>query len=72
MHRQIYATRGQGFFNFLGEHALGADLGESHLCNLVAGSLDDPDFHFVAALTQQVGDVICLPKSELRPARADA
>ena len=40
----------QRFLNFLGEHALGADLGESDIGDLVAGSLDDFDFDLVPAL----------------------
>ena len=72
MHRQIDAAGGQGFFNFLSEHALGTDFGESLVCNLVASGLEDLDFHFVAALAQPGGDMIGLPESQLRPARTDA
>ena len=62
----------QRFFNFLGEHALGADLGESDVGDLVAGGLDDLDFDLVAALREQSGDVIGLPERELRSAGTDA
>ena len=38
---QVDAAFRQGVFDFLGEHALGADLGQRHVGDLVAGSLDD-------------------------------
>ena len=70
--REIDAVFGQRFFNFLGEHALGADLGEGNIGNFVAGGLDDFDFDFVAARFEQTLDVIRLPERELRSAGADA
>ena len=47
MHGEIYATVGQRFFNFLGEHALGTHLRECHFLQTVSGGLDDLDFHVV-------------------------
>ena len=46
---EIDPAVGQRFFDFLGEHALGADLGEGHVEDLVASGLDDFEFDFVAA-----------------------
>ena len=65
MHREIDAAFGQRVFDLLGEHALGADLGESDIGDLVAGGLDDLQLDLVAALAQQRGDVIGLPESQL-------
>ena len=71
MHRKIDAAFGQRFFNLFGEHALGADLGERDVGDLVAGGLDDLDLDFVSALAQQVGNVVRLPERELRAARTN-
>ena len=53
MYGEIDAAFEQRFFDLLGEHALGADLGEGDVENLVAGGLDDFQFDFVSALAQQ-------------------
>ncbi len=37
---EIDAAFGQGLFNFLREHALGADFGQRDVGNLVAGGLE--------------------------------
>ena len=72
MHREIDPPFGQCFFNLLGEHALGADLGERNISNLVAGGLDDLQLDFVSTLAQQRGDVVRLPERQLRSARANS
>src|SRR5580704_131611 len=72
MHRQIDATLGKCFLDFLGEHALGADLGERYFLQPVAGRLDDFDFHRVTARAQERGNVVGLPERELRATTADA
>ena len=72
MHGEIDAASGERFLDFLGEHALGADHGESHVGDLVAGGVDDFDFNFVAARAQERGNVVGLPKGKLRAAGADA
>ena len=63
---------GEGIFDFLGEHALGADLGECDFLEAIAGGFDDLDFDFVTLDAEQFGDVIGLPEGELRAATADA
>ena len=65
MHSEIDASGGQGLFDFLGGHALGADFGEGDVCNFVSGGVDDFDFDFVSAGPQQRGDVVGLPEGEL-------
>jgi hypothetical protein len=65
VHRDINPAFGQRLFDLLGEHALGADLGESNVDDFVARGLDDLELDFVAALAQQRRDVIGLPESEL-------
>ena len=72
MHGEIDAPGGESFFNFFRKHAFGADLGQGDVGDLVASSVDDFDFHFVAAAAQQRGDVVGLPEGELRAAGADA
>ena len=71
-HGEVHAVLGQRFLNFLGEHALGADLGQSDIGNLVAGGLDDLNFDLVSALLEQRLDVIGLPERKLRSAGTDA
>ena len=44
MHGQVHAALGQRLFDFLGEHALRADLRKRHFLQPVAGGLDDLDF----------------------------
>ena len=72
MHGEIDAFGGQGLFDLLGEHALGANLGESDVGNFVARGVDDFDFNLMSAGAQESGDVVGLPKSELGAARADS
>ena len=72
MHGEIDASGGEGFFDFFGEHALGADHGEGDVGDFVAGGVDDFDFDFVAAGAQERGDVVGLPEGELGAAGADA
>ncbi len=52
VHGEVHCVLGQRFFNFLGKHALGSDLGERHIGDLVASGLDNLDFDLVAALAQ--------------------
>ncbi len=72
VHGEVNPVFDQGFFDFLGEHALGADFRQRHVGDFIARSLDDLEFHGVALSAQQVGDVVGLPECELRAARADA
>ena len=72
MHGEIDASGGEGFFDFFGEHALGADHGQGDVGDFVAGGVNDFDFDFVAAGAQQGGDVVGLPEGELGAAGADA
>ncbi len=51
MHREIDASGGERLFNLLREHALGSDLGQSNVGDLVACGVDDFDFNFVSAGT---------------------
>ena len=62
----------QRFLNLLGEHALGADLGESDIGDSVAGRLDDFNFDLVPALLKQRLDVAGLPQGKLRSAGTNA
>ena len=48
VHRQVDAALEQRFFNFLGEQALGADLRQRHVGDLVAGGFDDFDARWLA------------------------
>src|SRR5215471_840773 len=72
MHGKVDATGGEGLFDFLGEHAFGADLSQSDVGDFVAGGVDDFDFHRMAALAEQGSDVVGLPEGKLGAARADA
>jgi hypothetical protein len=77
MHSEIDAASGEGFFdlfrkNSLAQSTLGANHGEGNIGDLVAGSVDDFDFHFVSTSTQQRGNVVGLPEGELGAARANA
>src|ERR1051326_6236687 len=69
---QIDAPGREGFFDFFGEHALGAYFGEGHVGDLVTGGMNNFNFDFVAAGAEQRGNVVGLPKGELGAARADA
>ncbi len=53
MHGEIDFAGGERFFDFFGEHALGANHGEGDVGDLVAGGVDDLDLHFMPALAQQ-------------------
>ena len=72
MDGEINASCGEGFFNFFGEHALGADHRQRDVGDFVAGGVNDLDFDFVATVAQEGGDVVGLPERELGAARADA
>src|SRR5579864_625480 len=72
MHCEIDASGAKRLFNFLCEHALGADLGQGDVGYFVAGSVDDFDFNFVATSAEKRGDVVGLPEGELGAAGADA
>ena len=72
VHREIDTVFDQRFFDFLGEHPLGADFGQRNVGDFIAGGLDDLQFHGVALRAQQIGDVVGLPERELRAAGADA
>jgi hypothetical protein len=65
MHGEIDAAGGKRLFDFFGEHALGADHGEGNVGDLVAGGVDDFDFHFMAARAQKRGDVVGLPEGQV-------
>ena len=71
VHGEIGAAVEQGFLNLLGEQALGPDLGERHIGDLVAGGLDD----FDAARKPGGGELPLhptgLPQGKLRTARCD-
>ena len=53
------------FLDLLGEHALGPDLSEGNVSDLVAGGLDDLQFHLVALLAKQGADMVRLPERQL-------
>ena len=72
MHREIDPLLRQRFLDFLGEHALGADLGESDIGDPVAGGLDDFNFDVMPALLEQRFDVTGLPQGKLRSAGTNA
>ena len=61
VHGEIDTAGGEGFFDFLGEHALGADLGEGDAGNFVAGGMNNFNFDFISAGAKQGGDVVGLP-----------
>ena len=69
---KIDTSLGKRFFNFLGEHPLGADLSKSDFLQPVTGGFDDLDFGGVTLGAQKSGNMICLPERELRSATADA
>src|SRR5271165_4849160 len=71
MHCEIDAAFGQRILNLLGEHALGANLGESDVGDLVASGLNDLQLHFVPTRAQKRRNVVGLPESQLRSAGAD-
>ena len=53
MYGEIDTAFEQRFFDLLGEHALGTNLGKGDVENLVAGGFNDLQFNFVSALAQQ-------------------
>ena len=71
VHREIDPVLGQRFFNFFGEHALGADLRQGDIGNPVTGGLDDFNFDLVSLPLEQSLDVIGLPECQLRSAGTD-
>ena len=72
MNGEIDSSGSKGFFDFLGEHALGADLGEGDIGDLVACGVDDFDLDLVPAGQQEGRDVVRLPEGKLRAPGADA
>jgi hypothetical protein len=58
---EVDAAFGERFFNFLGEHAFGADLREGYFLQAVAGCLDDFDFDLMALSAQERSNVVGLP-----------
>jgi hypothetical protein len=77
VHSQIDKSGSKSFFDLLCENsfaksALGADLSQRNVSDLVACSADDFDFDFVSLCAQERGNVIGLPESELRAAGSDA
>jgi len=58
---KIDAAVGEGFFDLLREHSLGADLGERDFLKAVARGLDDFNLDTVPVLTQEGRDVVRLP-----------
>src|ERR1700733_8881801 len=71
MNREIDASICERFLNFFREHPFGADHGEGDVGNLVAGGVNNFDFHFVSARAKKCGDVVGLPQGQLRAAGAD-
>ena len=59
---EIGAAVEQRFFDFLGEETLGADLGQRHVGDLVAGGLDDLDAALVAGGGELRGHPAGLPQ----------
>ena len=68
---EVDASFGEGFFDFLGEHALGADLGEGDFLKAVAGGFNDFDIDFMALGDEEGLDVMGLPKGQLRTTASD-
>jgi hypothetical protein len=66
VHGQIGPTVQQGFLDFLDEQPLAADLGQGHVQDLVAGGLDQQQFHRRARVVglDAVLDVVRLPQGE--------
>ena len=64
MHRQIDAPFRQRVLDLLGEHALGSDLRERDVENLVARGLDNLQLDFVPLFDQQGGNVFGLPQGK--------
>ncbi len=52
MHGEIDAACGEGFFNFFREHPLRADHRERNVSDLVAGGMNNFNFHFMSARTK--------------------
>src|SRR5436309_870095 len=71
MHRQINASGRESLLDFFREHALGADLGERNIGDLVAGGVNDLDLDFITTFAQRRGNVVGLPKGKLRAAGAN-
>src|SRR4051812_28152592 len=72
MHRQVHAPFEQRLFNLLGEHALGADLSQRDVEDLVASGLNDFDFNFTTMPAKLVCYVVGLLERELGPAGPNA
>ena len=59
------------FLDLFGEETLGADLGQRHVGDLVAGGLDDLDAALLAGGGKLRGDPAGLPQCELRTTGCD-
>jgi hypothetical protein len=68
---EIGAAVEQGFLDFLGEEALGADFGERDIGDLVAGGLDDFDAASQTSSRQLGLHPVGLPEGELGTAGCD-
>ena len=62
---EINSIFGKGFFDLFDEHAFRSNFGEGHLGDFVAGGVDDLDFDLVTALAKELGNMVCLPESQL-------
>src|SRR5260221_442120 len=72
VHGEVNTVFEKGLFDFLGEHALGADFSEGNIRDFIARGLDDLKLHGMSLSTEQVRDMMGLPESKLRAARTDA
>jgi hypothetical protein len=72
VHGKVNTVFGEGFFDFLREHALGANFGERNIRDFIARRLDNLKLYDMSMSAEEVGDVMGLPESELRTAGTDA
>ena len=72
VHCKVYTLVEQRFLDFLGEHALGADLGKGDISDAVAGRLDDLNLNLMSTRFEQRLDVRSLPQRQLRSPGADS
>src|SRR4051795_12024365 len=71
MHSKVNSAFGESLFNFLGEHALGADLPERNVLQPVASGTDDFNGYFVPCRAEGIRDVVGLPERKLRSSGTD-